>query len=93
MVRAGVNNYALSIVDSLPYLQELCVRYTPRRDLHSADQHLLVVPRFKRASVGGRSFSVQAASLWNNLPVTLRREESLLVFKKLLKTHYFKLAF
>jgi hypothetical protein len=75
------------------YLQELCVRYTPNRSLRSADHELLVVPRYKRNSLGGRSFSAQAATLWNNLPLSLRKEQSLAVFRSKLKTHYFTLAF
>ncbi|KAJ8711529.1 hypothetical protein PYW07_014674 [Mythimna separata] len=38
-----------------------------------------------------KSFTVQAARLWNDLPVTIKRAQSLPVFKKLVRDHYLSL--
>ena len=42
---------------------------------------------------GERAFSVCAPKLWNSLPSEVRTSETVFLFKKRLKTHYFKLAF
>ena len=42
---------------------------------------------------GDRAFSVCAPKLWNSLPSEVRTSETVYLFKKRLKTHYFKLAF
>ena len=42
---------------------------------------------------GVRAFSVCAPKLWNSLPSEVRTSETIYLFKKRLKTHYFKLAF
>ena len=39
------------------------------------------------------AFAVKVPSLWNSLPSSVRSSESLNVFKKLLKTHLYRLAF
>jgi len=54
---------------------------------------VLEVPRSKRRSRGDRAFSVAAPTLWNSLPVAVRTAGSLSIFKSLLKTHLFELAF
>lgn len=42
---------------------------------------------------GDRAFAVVASSLWNHLPLTLKKAESLDCYKKLLKTHLFHVHF
>ena len=42
---------------------------------------------------GYRSFSADAPTLWNALPVNIRNLETLDLFKSTLKTYLFKLAF
>ena len=42
---------------------------------------------------GDRAFAVAAPRLWNSLPLHIRAAQSLNVFKSLLKTHLFSLAF
>jgi len=43
--------------------------------------------------MGDRAFSVAAPRLWNALPLTVRAAPTLASFKKLLKTHLFKIAY
>ena len=76
------------------YLANLVKRYNPPRDLRSADQSLLTTPTSKTLKTrGDRSFQVAAPELWNNLPLKVRSAQSIEVFKSLLKTHLFSLAF
>lgn len=75
------------------YLSELLQPYTPTCSLRSADQLLLNVPRTGRKLRGDRAFAVAAPKLWNELPLEIRQASSLSVFKSLLKTHLFTLAF
>lgn len=75
------------------YLSELLHPYKPSRSLRSADQLLLTVSKTKRKLRGDCAFSVAAPKLWNNLPHDIRQASSLSVFKSLLKTHLFSLAF
>ena len=75
------------------FLSELIEEYQPIRNLRSSSLKLLKpkVTKFKR--LGHKSFAYSAPSVWNSLPLFLRNESSLEVFKKNLKTHYFKEAF
>ena len=50
------------------YLCELVHPNQPARALHSASSNSLEVKR-KRTKVGGGSFAVASASLWNTLPL------------------------
>lgn len=75
------------------YLSDLLVPYTPSRSLRSTGQALLLVSKTKRKLRGDRAFAVAAPRLWNELPLHIRLTESLPVFKSLLKTHLFSLAF
>ena len=52
----------------------------------------LIIPRSRLKTAGDRSFSVSAPKIWNSLPDTVRNAQSLLVFKKNLKTFYFRRA-
>jgi len=45
------------------------------------------------ATIGDRAFTVAAPRAMNSLPDSLHRLSSLEQFKKLLKTHLFKIAF
>ena len=75
------------------YLSELIEEYQPIRNLRSSSLKLLKpkVTKFKR--LGHKSFAYSAPSVWNSLPLFLRNESSLEVFKKNFKTHFFKEAF
>ena len=45
------------------------------------------------ASSGDCAFSLGGPCLWNRLPESVRSATSLKIFKSLLKTHLFKIAF
>ena len=71
-------------------LSELLTIYTPSRQLRSAsDTRLLRIPSFKTKTNVQRSFSFLAATVWNNLPQTVRYSTSISSFKSSLKTHLF----
>jgi Reverse transcriptase (RNA-dependent DNA polymerase)/Endonuclease-reverse transcriptase len=67
------------------YISELLKTYNPARNLRSSDASLLSVPLMKSCS-GRRSFSFAAPTLWNSLPLLLRRSPSLSSFRASLKT-------
>lgn len=69
------------------------VKRTPSRSLRSTGQALLLVSKTNRKLRGDRAFAVAAPRLWNEQPLHIRLTESLPVFKSLLKTHLFSLAF
>ena len=80
--------------DSFPvYLKELITVYTPSRTLRSADQNFLVKPKMNLVTFGQKSFFYAAPEVWNQLPFNLRSCNVLSTFKKLLKTHFFRIAF
>ena len=81
-------------VENFPsYLKELITPYTPSRNLRSGSQYLLEKPFKKLKTFGKKSFHYAAPEVWNSLPLELRSCSSLPIFKKNLKTHFFKLAF
>ncbi|KAF7647387.1 hypothetical protein LDENG_00173130 [Lucifuga dentata] len=75
------------------YISELLRPYAMNRSLRSSDQALLSVPRSRLKTKGDRAFKVMAPKLWNFLPLDLRAVDTVDIFKKKLKTHFFKLAF
>ena len=76
------------------YIKELVTLYVPPRRLRSMDNpNLLVVPRYRTERYGARAFSSVAPRLWNALPPSIRTEQNFEVFKKLIKTHYFKAVY
>ena len=75
------------------YLKELLTPYMPSRQLRSATSSQLVQPTYNLKGYGYRAFSVAGPRLWNILPYTIRTSDSLVSFKKCLKTYYFKKAF
>ena len=76
-----------------PYISELLHPYSTSRPLSSSDLGLLSIPCSLLKCKGDCAFAVRAPSLWNSLPSSVRSAESLNVFKKLLKTHLYRLAF
>ena len=87
--------YAFKIrYDHAPvYMNELTREYQPTRSLRSDTAMLLNIPKVRTKNYGERRFDKCAATLWNSLPVEIRRIDSLTVFKKTLKTHLFKSAY
>ena len=73
-----------------PYLSDLLHSYQPPRTLRSVDTSLLSVPRFCLETFGRRSFSVFGPTVWNSLPLPLRKTQCFSTFKKKLKTHLFE---
>ena len=71
------------------YLQELIVFRNSKCSTRSSKVPTLEIPRSRQKYAGDRAFSVAGPTLWNSLPVYLRREESIGIFKKKLKTHLF----
>ena len=98
-VRWGVQYILLVLVFSalrelaLKYIQDLVILYSPNRNLRSAVQCLLVVPRYNLQGYGRRAFSVSGPALSNSLPEHIRQSDTLVKFKTLLNTHLFKLAY
>ncbi len=71
------------------YLKRLLVPHTNSRfTLRSCDCSLLVIPRVK-SKWGARSFSHMAPRLWNHIPLHIRLSNSIVSFKKSLKTYLF----
>ena len=68
--------------DSMPpYISDLLHPYCPSRMLRSLDA-LLTVPRFSLETFGKRSFSVFGPTVWNSLPLALRKKHSVLQLLK-----------
>ena len=73
-----------------PYISDLLHPYCPSRTLRSLDASLLTVPRFSLATFGKKSFSVFGPTVWNSLPLSLRKSQCFTTFKEKLKTHLFR---
>ena len=78
----------LCFQNSMPlYISELLHPYCRSRTLRSLDTSLLTVPRFSLETFGKRSFSVFGPSVWNSLPLCLRKIQRFTTFKAKLKTY------
>ena len=76
------------------YLNDLIIRYNPPRALRSSSKSLLHKPCFNLKSYGGRSFTMAASTLWNDLHAyDIKVCNSLATFKTELKTMLFKQCF
>ena len=74
------------------YLSDVVTRYIPRRNLRSADGHRLFDVKYNLSNYGFRSFSVASPQLWNGMPVIIISCDSLIAFKKKLKTYLYRKA-
>ena len=72
------------------YLTDLLQLYHTTRTLRSSSDALLTEHSARLRNYGDRDFSVAAPKLWNNLPLNMRECGSANSFKRLLKTHLFK---
>lgn len=63
---------------------------THSRNLRSSQNLILSIPSHT-TNFYGSSFTVQAARLWNALPLDVRKAQSLPIFKGLVKKHYLTL--
>ena len=78
------------------YLNNLIsIKETSNYNLRSnGDKMILQVPKMKsNTTTGDRSFVSAGPKLWNTLPANIRLCDSFKSYKKLLKTHLFKIAF
>ena len=73
-----------------PYISNLLHPYCPSRTLRSLDTSLLTVPRFSLETFGKRSFSVFGPTVWNSLPLSLRKTQCFTTFKRNLRLIFFK---
>ena len=64
-----------------------------RQEGRNEPRYLLPPPNINLVREGGRAFAAQAPFLWNKLPLEIKQASSVSVFKRLLKTYYFRLAF
>ena len=71
------------------YLKTMFNYYRPSRNLRSSARLLLVVKRH-RTRYGSRAISNYGPTLWNSIPIEIRKAETLGQFKALLKTHFFR---
>lgn len=74
------------------YISDLINSNTSSRNLRSSDTMSLYVPK-ARTRFGDRSFSHAAPTLWNGLPLGIKRQTNFRAFKRALKTHLFKNAY
>ena len=75
------------------YIIQLIQVKTPNRTLRSSNTILLQHPSIKSSkTLGDRAFSLAAPAEWNILPPNIRNAPTLPLFKKLLKTHLFRIA-
>jgi len=75
-----------------PYLTDQLQYYQPTRSLCSSGSHQLVKPRHN-LSFESCAFRISAPHIWNSLPTNIREAQSVLTFRRHLKTHYFQSAF
>ena len=75
------------------YVRDLLKVKESARTLRSSSELCLCVPRSHYKLYGDRAFSVAAPKLWNGIPCDIRKSESLAVFKRNLKTYFFRQAF
>ena len=73
-----------------PYLKDLI---TVNNEVHSRNTRYsslnLLCPRYKREAEGGRTSAVSSCRLWNSLPLTLKRSETVKLFKRKTWGHFF----
>ncbi|XP_069461966.1 quinone oxidoreductase PIG3 isoform X1 [Ambystoma mexicanum] len=81
LTHKALNNAAPS------YLMDKIKRKTSNRPMRLANSNCLAVPRFRLAKIGGVSFLVKAANLWNALPPNLRADQPFPHFRRNLIKH------
>ena len=75
------------------YIADLLMPQNKSRTLRSTSKNLLFCPKSKSATYCDRRLCYIAPRLWNGLPESLKCADSLLTFKRELKTHLFCDAF
>ena len=67
---------------ALRYLEELVLPYQLTRSLRSDSESLITVPKMQGVTYGNRCFGKAAVTLWNNLPLTIRKCNTLSGFNQ-----------
>jgi len=75
-----------------PYLTDLWQYHKFLVSTRSSTSQLLAIPRHN-SSFGSRSFRVSAPKIWNSLTPQIRQCQTLVTFRRHLKTHYFHSVF
>lgn len=75
------------------YIVDLLPPKTITQSLRSSNKGLLEVSVSHLKTKGDRAFAVVAPTLWNALPLPLKTAVSVDSFKRLLKTHLFRIHF
>ena len=76
------------------YLTNLLTPYrTVERKTRSSEANFLQIPDTRTKTFGDRAFSWAAPTLWNRLPVKLRKMDNLEGFKSAIKTVLFSSAY
>ena len=77
------------------YLADLLVPYNSSRQLRLSNKSILKVQKTKTKTktFESRAFTYAALTVWNALPEDVKKSNNVESFKKLLKSHYFKLAY
>ena len=74
------------------YLPDRLLPYDPPRTLRSSGKNLLQSAKTRLAGITQRTFSSAAPRLWKGLLEEIRQLDSLLAFKKAIKTDLFRQA-
>ena len=85
-VRQSLSAYRETATGYMYDLLECNADLHTRRGRYSALN--LVCLRYNRESEGGRTFSVSAASLWNSLPINLKKGVYVTSFRKAIYIHF-----
>ena len=64
-----------------------------RPNLRSSNTGIVIQPRTRHPTLGGRSFQVAASRVWNSLPVSLRVSDNVNDFKRQLKAYLLSISF
>ena len=76
------------------YISSMLQLRTDSRHLRSTSfAPELVQPRTHHITFADRAFSCYAPRKWNQLPPQIRNANSISIFKRLLKSHFFQLAY
>ena len=82
--------YYDTLLSPMPlYLKYRFNSYVPDRVIVSEDSKLLIIPKFNLKTFGDRAFTVTGPIIWNSLPLSVRTDGSVAIFKKHLMTFLF----
>ena len=76
-----------------PYMSSLLSPYKPGTSLWSEGKQFLTTPRYRLEGFCKLCFAHADPFLWNPLPISIKRVQSIATFKSRLKTHLFNVAY